>query len=250
MGLIQDAAPWRRDGAAPYRRRMTTFADTSLAGNDTAVRESRRGRIGALAGAGFSLALFAGVAMLEIPRGASDTELVRWWSDSGNQHAAVVSMYLFAVAGLLFLVFLAGLRSHLLRAEQGTGQVTSLVVGAGTVFVAMVLVAGAMRGVIAFAVISPANGEPLPGPDTLRYVPQLGYAITGTGGLLAAALCIAGTSWLVATTGAFRRWVAWVGAAAVAVVVGAAALLSAVLAIPALLVWTLAVSAAMWKARA
>ena len=188
--------------------------------------------------------------MLDTPQGTSDAELVRWWSNSGNQHSAVVSMYLFAVAGLLFLVFLTALRSHLLQAEGGVGAATSLVVAAGTVFATLLLVAGALRGVIAFAVISPVNGEPLPGPDTLRYIPELGFAVTGTGGMLAAALCIAATSWLVATTAAFGRWVAWIGAAAVLVVLGSTAALSAVLALPALFVWTLAVSVAMWRGRA
>lgn len=186
--------------------------------------------------------------MLDTPQGASDAGVVRYWADSGHQHAAVASMYLFAVAGLLFLVFLTALRSHLLEAEGGAGAATSLVAAAGTVFVALLLVAGALRGVIAFAVLSPVNGDPLPGPDTLRYVPDLGLAITGTGGMLAAGLCMAATSWTVAATGALRRWVAWVGAAAVVFVVGSAAALSAVLAFPALFVWTLAVSAAMWRA--
>ena len=130
------------------------------------------------------------------------------------------------------------------------GAATSLVAAAGTVFATLLLVAGALRGVIAFAVISPVNGEPLPGPDTLRYIPELGFAVTGTGGMLAAALCIAATSWLVATTAAFGRWVAWIGAAAVLVVLGSTAALSAVLALPALFVWTLAVSVAMWRGRA
>jgi hypothetical protein len=49
-------------------------------------------------------------------------------------------------------------------------------------------------------------------------------------------------------TAVFGRWLAWVGAIAVLVVVGAAIALSGVLAIPALLVWTVAVSFAMSRA--
>ena len=204
-------------------------------------------RIGSLAGLGFAIFFFVGVAMLETPRGASDQELVTWWSDSGNQTTAIVSMYLFVLAGLCFLVFLVILRSHLLAAEGGTGDLTALVVVAGVVFVSMLCVAAAARGVIGFAVKSPVNDESLPGPDTLRYLPQIGYAITGTGGLLAAALSIAATSWLIVRTAVFGRWLAWVGAVAVLVVVGAAIALSGVFAIPALLVWTVAVSVAMWR---
>jgi hypothetical protein len=42
--------------------------------------------------------------------------------------------------------------------------------------------------VIGFAVESPAHDESLPGPDTLRYLPQIGHAVTGTGAMLAGAL--------------------------------------------------------------
>lgn len=205
-------------------------------------------RIGALAGLAFALCLFVGVAMLDLPRHATDQELVAWWADGGHRASAVVSMHLFVLAGLSFLVFLVKLRSRLLAAEGGTGELTALVVGAGVVFVSMLFVAGAARGVIGFAVDSPANDEALPGPDTLRYLPQVGYAVTGTGGLLAAALTMAATSLLVVRTAVFGRWLAWIGAVAALIVVGAGAALSAVFAIPALLVWALATSVALWRA--
>src|SRR5262245_39531194 len=204
-------------------------------------------RIGAAAGTVFALCLFAGVAMLGIPRDATDQALVSWWSDRSHQTAAVVSMYLFVLAGLSFLVFLTKLRSRLLEAESGTGELTSLAFASGVVFVAMLFVAAASRGVIGFAALSPANDETLPGPDTLRYLPQIGYAITGTAGLLSAAVTVTVTSILVIRTGVFGRWLAWLGAVVVAMVAVAAALLSAVFAVPALLVWALATSVALGR---
>lgn len=225
-------------------------ANTTVEDYKEIARATLGGRLGSLAGLGFVLCFFVGVAMLETPRGATDRELVTWWSDSGNRITAIVSMYLFVVAGLCFLIFLVGLRSRLLVAEGGRGELTTLVVVAGVVFVSLLSVAAAARGVIGFAVESPTNDEPLPGPDTLRYLPQMGYAITGTGGLLAAAVSMATTSWLIVKTAVFGRWLAWVGALAALVVVSAAALLSGVFAIPGLLVWAVAVSAAMWNARA
>src|SRR4029077_42035 len=143
-----------------------------------------------------------------------DAKLVAWWADSGNQTTAIVSMYLFIVAGLCFLLFLAKLRSRLLAAEGGTGELTSLVVASGAVFVAMLLVAAASRGVIGFAVKSPGDNESLPGADPLRYLPQTGYAALGTGGLLAAAVAMATTSWLIVRTAVFGRWLAWIGSGA------------------------------------
>jgi len=188
-----------------------------------------------------------GTATLNIPRGASDAKLVAWWADSGNQTTAIVSMYLFIVAGLCFLLFLAKLRSRLLAAEGGTGELTSLVVASGAVFVAMLLVAAASRGVIGFAVKSPGGNESLPGADTLRYLPQTGYAALGIGGLLAAAVAMVATSWLIVRTAVFGRWLAWFGSATALVIVVAAAALVGMVAIPAMLIWVLATSVAMWR---
>ena len=156
-------------------------------------------------------------------------------------------MYLFIVAGLCFLLFLAKLRSRLLAAEGGTGELTSLVVASGAVFVAMLLVAAASRGVIGFAIKSPGDNESLPAADTLRYLPQTGYAALGIGGLLAAAVAMATTSWLIVRTAVFGRWLAWLGSATALVIVVAAAALVGVLAIPAMLDLVMAVSVAMWR---
>jgi hypothetical protein len=156
-------------------------------------------------------------------------------------------MYLFVLAGLSFLVLLVKLRSRLLAAECGAGELTALVMAAGVVFVSMLFVAAASRGLIGFAVKSPVNDEVLPGADTLRYVPQLGYAVTGTGSLLAAALAMASTSWLIVRTAVFGRWLAWLGIVAAVLVVVASALLSGAFAIPAVLVWAVATSVALWR---
>ena len=132
-------------------------------------------------------------------------------------------------------------------AEGGTGELTSLVVAGGAVFVAMLFVAAAARGGIGFAIKSPGDNEPLPGADTLRYFPTIGYAALGTGGLLAAAVAIATTSWLIVRTAVFGRWLAWVGAGAALLIVVASVALVGMLAIPAMLVWVLAMSVAMWR---
>jgi hypothetical protein len=205
------------------------------------------GRLGALAGLAFAFLFFMGTAMLDLPHGVSDQKMVAWWSDSGHQLTAVVSMYLFVLAGLCFLVFLAKLRSRLLAAEGGTGELTSLVVAGGAVFVAMLFVAAASRGGIGSAIQSPGANELLPGADTLRYFPTIGYAALGAGGLLAAAVAMATTSWLIVRTAVFGRWLAWVGAAAAILVVVANVALAGMLAIPAMLVWALATSVAMWR---
>jgi hypothetical protein len=222
-------------------------ATAAVGTQTTTTTRTAGGKLGAIAGLVFALLFLMGTAMLNIPRGTSDAKLVAWWADSGNQTTAVVSMYFFAVAGLVFLLFLAKLRSRLLVVEGGTGELTSLVVGSGAVFVAMLLVAAASRGVIGFAIKSPGDNESLPGADTLRYLPQIGYAALGIGGMLAAAVAIATTSWIILRTAVFGRWVAWVGALVAIVVVVASVALVGMLAIPAMLVWVLAMSVAMWR---
>jgi len=223
-------------------------ATAAVGAQTTTTTRTAGGRLGALAGFAFAFLFLLGTATLNIPRGASDAKLVSWWADSGNQTTAIVSMYLFVVAGLCFLVFLARLRSRLLAAEGGTGELTSLVVASGAVFVAMLLVAAASRGVVGFAVKSPGDGESLPGADTLRYLPQTGYAALGIGGLLAAAVAMATTSWLIVRTAVFGRWLAWLGSATALVIVVAAAALVGMVAIPAMLIWVLAVSVVMLRA--
>jgi hypothetical protein len=205
------------------------------------------GRLGPLAGLAFAFLFFMGTAMLDLPHGVSDQKMVAWWSDSGHQVTVVVSMYLFLLAGLCFLVFLAKLRSRLLAAEGGTGELTSLVFAAGAVFVAMLFVAAASRGGIGFAMKGPGDGELLPGPDTLRYYPTIGYAALGAGGLLAAAIAMATTSLLIFRTAVFGRWLAWVGVAAAILIVVANVALAGMLAIPAMLIWAAATSVAMWR---
>jgi hypothetical protein len=217
---------------------------------DTARAHATRtagGRLGALAGLAFAILFLAGTAVLNIPLGAGDRKLVAWWADGGNQVTAIVSMYSFILAGLCFLAFLVQLRSRLLAAEGGAGAATSLVLVSGTVFVAMLFVAAASRGVIGVAIKSPGMDESLPGPDTLRYLPQTGYAALGAAGLLAAAVMIIASSWLILRTGVFGRWLAWLGAVAALLIVAANAALVGMLAIPVMLVWALATSAELWR---
>ncbi len=221
---------------------------TATVGTHTAIATRvRGGRAGAIAGLAFSLLFLLGTAMLNIPLGASDEKLVAFWSDSGNQVTSIISMYSFVLAGLCFLVFLVQLRSRLLAAEGGDGRLSALVVASGGVFVAMLIVAAASRGMIGFALKAPGSKESLPGADTLRYIPQIGYAALGAGGMLAAAVAMATTSWLIVRTGAFSRWLAWVGGVAAILIIAANAALAGMLAIPVMLVWALSTSVAMWR---
>ena len=222
---------------------------TATVGTGTTIAErTTGGKIGALAGVAFAFLFLMGAAMMNIPLGATDEKLVAWWSDSGNQLASVISMYSFVLAGLCFLVFLVQLRSRLLTAEGGTGTLTTLVVASGVVVVAMLFAAAASRGAIGYAIKGPASNESLPGPDTLRYMPQTGYAELGVGGLLAAAVMMVTMSLLIVRTAVFGRWLAWFGAAGALVIVVANVALVGMAVIPAVLIWALATSVVLWRA--
>ena len=77
---------------------------TAAIGTQTTTTGTAGGKLGAIAGLAFAFLFFMGTAMLNIPHGTSDAKLVAWWADSGNQTTAVVSMYFFAVGGLVFLL--------------------------------------------------------------------------------------------------------------------------------------------------
>lgn len=206
-----------------------------------------RARLAAVAGIASAVAFLIGIAVLNVPTKATDTELVQWWSESSHQLEALVSMISFTTAGLLFVVFLAHLRTRLAAAEGGAGTLTNIVSHAGLLFVAMLFVSATARGVIAYALKSPAAGEPLPGVDMLRYLPQISYVVLGFCGLLSAAVAIAVTSLLSFRTRVFDRIVAWLGVVCAASLVLANVLLIGVGAIPAMLLWTVAISVALWR---
>jgi hypothetical protein len=204
-------------------------------------------KLAAVAGIASALSFFVGTAILNVPTKATDSELVRWWSSSSHQLDALISMIAFTLAGLLFLVFLAYLRTRLLTSEGGDGTLTTIVFSAGLLFVGMLFLAATARGVISFAIKSPIRQQPLPSADLLRYLPQISYVVLGLCGLLSAALAMVVTSVLAFRTGVFGRWLAWLGLVCAAALVAANVVLIGVGAIPAMLIWTVATSVVLGR---
>lgn len=206
------------------------------------MREVSWGKIAAVAGVLFVVLFVAGVLMtFDSPApDADDAEQVEWWSDSGNQTQAIFGGYLLTLAGLAFLPFSTGIRSHL-RALPGSEPLGTVAFAASLVFVAMVMAAALAFGQVAGAV--KFGSTPLPDADFLRMFPQFGSGLLLLAGGLSASFAIAATSWAVLRTGAFERWLGWLG------FVCAAILLLAVFFIPmvALLVWVVAASVLLWR---
>ena len=153
-------------------------------------------------------------------------------------------MYLFIVAGLCFLLFLAKLRSRLLAAEAGAGELTSLVVASGAVFVAIMFVAAASRGVIGFAVKSPGDNSRCR-TDTLRYLPQT--VCRARHRRPARSRRRDGASVMADRADGSVRPLAGMARGDRARDRRAAAALMGMVAIPAMLIWVVAVSVAMWR---
>ena len=221
---------------------MSALASDHL--EQTIVR-SARGKAAGLSGIGFAIAYLIGTASLNAPLSGTDQKIVEFWSDGGNQTAAVISMYCFAIAGLLFLVFMSNLRARLATLDTGSTKLSEIVFGSGLVFVVMLFVSGVARGVIGFGTKSHWS-QPVPNADLLRYLPQVSYAAGGLA-LLAAAVAITTTSVMILRGGAFGRWLAWLGFVVSLVLVVANGLLAGVAVIPAMLIWALAASFAMWR---
>ena len=205
------------------------------------------GKVAALIGAAFVALMFVSLGWYSAPRSVSDAELVTWWSDSAHQRDVVISIYADVLGGIAFLVFLTALRSRLAAAEGGNAPWSSLVFAMGVVFVGLLFAAGAPRGVIALA--AKMSDEPLPGPDMLRYLPQIAYTAVGLFGGCIVAASIALTSMLILKYGGLGRWLGWVGLVAAVGIAVLAATIGAIF-FPVLFVWVLAASVALWRAPA
>ncbi len=202
-------------------------------------------RLAALAGVAFVLLLFFSTTMLNMPHEVSDAEMLAWWADDANITTVVTSTYMQIGAAAAFLVFATGLRSVLLRKEGGQGSLTSLVYTSGVVFAALLLASTGPRGVLGIG--SSVNGEPLPGVDMLRYMPQLGYLLAGAVCGSLAGVFIAATSVHALRTGALPRWQVVLGFVCAAGCI-VAALTVGPFYIPVMLLWVMATSFAIWRA--
>ncbi len=167
-----------------------------------------------------------------------DDALNSFYADAGNRTRVIAGAYLLGAAGLSFLWFAYYLRSRLQIAEGEEGGLSGLAFGSGVVFVVLLFALGASQGPTYAASIDFYDE---PQTKLSRIMPHQGYAMLAYG-FLAATLCVATTSLTIRATGAFPRWLAWVG------FVAAVLLLPGLLFVPifmsaiALLAWVLAVS--------
>jgi hypothetical protein len=199
---------------------------------------------GPIAGIVFAVLFVVAASLLDIPS-ADDSakKITDFYNDGGNRAQLIISAYLFWLAGVFFVWFLASLRVRLLAVEGEPARLTSIAFGGGLVFVALMMVAAATFASVAGDITF--GDEKFAGVEAARYLPELGYPLLLIGGMFAVIAMIDATSILILRTNMLPRWIGYFG------FVAAVGLLAAVIFLPMILfvLWVLFVSVAMLRSR-
>jgi len=199
-------------------------------------------RATALFGVAFAVFLFLGVASIDFPAESTDQEVIAWWAKGANQDATLLSMAFVALSAIALTVFFSQIRDRL-NAGGGTAGNPMFAVALGSA--AMLLISAAIRGTIGNAL---THDEPMPGVDTLRYLPEL--ALTGMEvALMPAGIAILLGAWAMKHTRTFPVWAAWLGFVTGALTVVGNILVGPFI-IPVVLIWALGTSVAVWRSPA
>jgi hypothetical protein len=201
------------------------------------------GRVASVASLLFAVCLFWTVASVNVPRDATDAELLSWWQDSGNRLAGTVSSFLAVATAVLLAVVLNHVRR--IPAASGAPAWLALARAMAAAFTATLLVSAALRGVVGHLVDQ--MDQPLPSLDVLRYSTALNYALLSLPVMTTLALTIAAVSVVTLRTAALPRWSAYVGLGAALVIAVAILAQIGAYAIPAALLWAVCLSVALWR---
>ncbi len=200
-------------------------------------------KVAATSAALLAVSLFMTVAVINVPHGASDQELLTWWQDSGNRWAGVMS----GMWALIVAVTIPVVMNHLQRLDAATRapQWLSFARSMGGAVTAVWLVTGAARGTLGHLVDT--MNEPLPGVDVLRFSTGINYTLLGQSGMAVLALCMLAVSVVVLRTGVFGRWLGYLGGACSAVMIAAVAAQYGAFTTPLAILWALCLAVAIWR---
>jgi hypothetical protein len=193
-------------------------------------------RLAALAGFAFVVVYVAAFA-LGIEVGASDREILDYYTDSGNRAKEVVAFFLIAAAALALLLFASSLRSLIARAEQETAMLATVAWAGGLACAVLVLAGNAVSRATAFAAMS---DDFQLDPNTRRLAEDAGFLLF-VSGALAAILLVVAVSFAALRHGLLPRWLGWAGFLVAALLPLAIGFIGFLV----FLVWVLAVSAAL-----
>lgn len=198
------------------------------------------------AGITFAVLFVAGMILLNTPD--SDASVAEWqehFDDSGNRTLAVLHGYLWALAGVAFLIFASGLRERL-RAAEGADWVAVLAWGSGIAFVAMLFVAAAATTAVAGG-IEFGDLQTEGAGEFARWIEQVGFASLLLFGMFAGGTFVASSSLAGRRAGLLPGWLA-ISGYVVAVVVAVLGVVFFPIAL--LVLWVVAVSVVLLRVQA
>jgi hypothetical protein len=162
-------------------------------------------RAAAIAGILFSVLLIASVLLVRESVPADRDELGAWLATRSSDVA--LAMYLVPFSGIAFLWFIGVLRDRLGAHEDQL--FTTVFLGSGLLFLAMLFFAGAMAGGIVLA--HAAEPERFAGSQTFRFARTIVHEIVNIYALKMAAVFMFVTSTLALRTRFLARWIAVLG---------------------------------------
>jgi hypothetical protein len=158
----------------------------------------------------------------------SDSEIVAYYTDSGNRNQEIVTFFLVVLAVLFFLWFLTSLHGRLRAVEDGSNGLSTLA-----------LAGGITSATLLAAAVAVAFGPSFTRADSARYTIDADGArlaadtsyLLFVGSMMATAVLIGATSVLAVRTGVLPGWLGWIG------LVAAVAMLFAIFFFPLFVLW-------------
>lgn len=193
--------------------------DVERTAPEVRVRETRWSLTTMLTGIAFAVCFTAGMLLgRDTPDyDAADAEWTSWFDDGGNRAQQMGSAALLAIASLAFVVFLTGL-CHRLRATRADNEgPTQVAWGSGLLFAGCSALAGVALNAMAVAV--ELGDVPIPAPDVLRAMEQLGFGMGLFAAPLFAALAVAAVSLAARPLAVLPSWLVIAGYVAAVVLI-------------------------------
>jgi hypothetical protein len=166
-------------------------------------------RAAGVAGLLFSGFFVAAVLLVRVrpAPGSSAQEIADFYLKQDSATAALVGLYLVPFAGIAFLWFVAAIRSHLGPSEDRF--FSTVLLGSGVLFVAMLFAASASAGVLVTGV--KFLHDPPPSADVVVLARSLGFAFLFIFGVRVAAVFMFVVSTIGLRTGLLPRWLVVAG---------------------------------------
>jgi hypothetical protein len=202
-------------------------------------------RVAAGASVLFAVCFFGTVASIDMPHGATDSEVLDWWREGGNQFNVLISMVFAIATAILFTVVVNHVRELAAQTGPAYRSVMNFAHSMATAFCAVMLVSAAVRGVVGIQV--KVIDEPLPGVDVLRFVNAFNYALIGFGVMTVLALSMLSISVVVLRTHFLARWIGIMGVVCGLIIAAATAATFGPFAISIALLWSLGLAVAIWR---